>query len=124
MLTAGQMKPREEVSLSSLSVFSSEFVSQHPIFGLKLSEARSNRRKSRLNLRLGKARCDVLRTIPVKRFEMEEKSALGLGSIGHHRQRSSELRIDLQLLYFDSCIDFESAPVWIVHDKQRRTVVC
>src|SRR5690349_18356668 len=66
--------------LSSLNVFSfddSEFVSQHPIFGLKLRDARSNRRKSCLNLRLGKARRDVLRTIPIKRFEMQQKSALG-----------------------------------------------
>jgi hypothetical protein len=78
MLAAGQIKPiawnLRRSDLSSLNVFSfgdSEFVSQHLIFGLKLRDPRSNWRKSGLNLRLSKARRDVLRTIPVKRFEMQ-----------------------------------------------------
>jgi hypothetical protein len=63
-----------------------ELLSQYLVFGLKLRDVGTNGCQCFLDLSFDKARHDMLRTIPIERFKMQQKTALRLGPIARQRQ--------------------------------------
>ena len=101
-----------------------QLVTQSLIFLFKRFEPGTKRRERRLELGFAETRNDVLRTVPVERGDMDDKTTLDLRLGVGQRELRRKLRIGAEIPRLDMRIDLEAPPVGIVHQDQRRAVVC
>ena len=88
-----------------------------------LRVAAAGGRESPRNLGLGEAGCDVLRAIPVEGLDLDQEGALDHGAIIRHREPCAQRRIIVDIDGSHPAKDLETAPVGIIHQEERHTII-